>query len=521
MGRGPLLDGSIKRAETVRPPVGEPTLIETVQEICWPIRLSSFSSSKSSAEKHSLPDAPNNAIPSSVSFPGCGPNWADLFHQGPAKVPASFLRFQRRMISPAHKDSVISASAALNFPAPLDDASARAGQRLAEREALLTQAEQLANVGSWEWHASNGTLIWSDQLKTLVGMKSSNPPTSYEAFIQDFTLPDERRVWQEQWALCLRDTAGVTWEGRVVRPQGDTRRMRCRLQARHGEDGRLISVVGVMHDLTAWREAEESCQALEQQLSRMQKLEALVTLAGGLSHEFNNTLGAIMGHAEVAKMDLNAGHPANLALDEVVKASKRARDLVRRILTFDRSQENPQTPVALEQLIRDSLSLLRASIPSSIEIVREIQEGLPPVLADASQIHQVLLSLAINAARSMAAQGGVLTLRLEREVLRGHEGKDPLGLEPGEFVVLTVMDTGPEISPEALSRIFQPFYESHAHHDAAGIGLSVAYRILRSHGGGIEGKSESGKGSTFKIYLPAMAGAPVAEPASEQSLPFL
>lgn len=267
-------------------------------------------------------------------------------------------------------------------------------------------------------------------------------------------------------------------------------------------------------------ETEALLSQSEQQLSRMQKLEVLGSLAGGLSHEFNNIFGAIMGHAEVAKMDLNAGHPANAALDEVVKASKRARDLVRHLLTFNQSQENQQSPVALEQLIRESLGLLRASIPSSIEIVREIQEGLPPVLADGSQIHQILVSLVVNAARAMAGQGGVLTLRLEREVRKVCEGKDPLGLEPGEFVVLTVMDTGLGISTEALSGIFQTFHKNHSPHDAAALGLSVAHRIVRSHGGGIEGKSESGKGSTFKIYLPAMTGPTVAEPASEQFPPL-
>ena len=241
---------------------------------------------------------------------------------------------------------------------------------------------------------------------------------------------------------------------------------------------------------------------LEAQLRQAQKMEAIGTLAGGIAHDFNNILGAIMGNIDLARMDIEPGHPAAESIEEVAKASRRAATLVRQILTFSRRQEQTFQPVSVAEVVREALGLLRATLPTSIEIRTALLAEEPSVLADSTQLHQVLMNLGTNAAHSMRDGGGVLGITEQIVELDPAEAAAFTGLRPGRFLRLTVSDTGVGMSRGVAERIFEPFFTTKSPGEGTGLGLSVVHGIVRNHGGAITVESELGAGTRFQILLP-------------------
>lgn len=241
---------------------------------------------------------------------------------------------------------------------------------------------------------------------------------------------------------------------------------------------------------------------LEQQLRQSQKLEALGTLAGGIAHDFNNILAGIMGFAEMLKDDTHPESPGYRRLELVLKGAYRGRDLVRQILTFSRQAEHEPKPVALRDIVEEGLKLVRPLIPATTEIRVKTVTGGDMILADPAQIHQVLMNLCTNAAQAMARKGGVLKVTVTRGLFKDRDHVPVPDMKPGEYVTLTVSDTGPGIKPEVLERIFDPFFTTKTQREGTGLGLSVAHGIVKSHGGSIGVESKPGKGATFSVYLP-------------------
>jgi len=243
---------------------------------------------------------------------------------------------------------------------------------------------------------------------------------------------------------------------------------------------------------------------LEQQLRQSQKLEALGTLAGGIAHDFNNILAGIMGFTEMVKDDMDPASPEHRRLELVLKGAHRGRDLVRQILAFSRQAEHEQKPVALSDIVEEGLKLVRPLIPTTTEIRLKTLSGDDTILADPAQIHQVLMNLCTNAAQAMAKKGGVLEVTVTRDHFKGHDSVPLPDMKPGDYVTLTVSDTGPGMKPDVLERIFDPFFTTKAPREGTGLGLSVAHGIVKRHGGAIRVESEPGKGSVFYAYLPRL-----------------
>jgi signal transduction histidine kinase len=265
----------------------------------------------------------------------------------------------------------------------------------------------------------------------------------------------------------------------------------------------LVGGIRALREHATREEAERSRQALEEQLRQAQKMEALGTLAGGVAHDFNNILTGIVGNLQLAEMDLPAGHPASGALSEAFKASRRARDLVSRILTFSRRETNDRQVADLAPIVEEAVQLLTATLPKTIEIRREVDPGCPRVLCCLPQIHQVILNLGMNAAHAMGASSGVLGVRLRggSPAPSVREANPRLG--SGPCAVLSVRDTGCGMDAAVLKRIFEPFFTTKPAGQGTGLGLAMVHGIVGSHGGSIEVDSLTGVGTCFDIYLPA------------------
>jgi len=261
------------------------------------------------------------------------------------------------------------------------------------------------------------------------------------------------------------------------------------------DQGRISGIAHFAKDISAQKK-------LEFQLLQAQKMEAIGTLAGGIAHDFNNILSAIMGYTELAMMDLPPEMPAYAKLAEVSRAGKRARDLVAQILTFSRHSEARREPLELRGIVKEAMKLLRASLPSTLEMQQEISAQPCWALADPVQIHQVLMNLCINASQAMRGTGGVLLVSLAPEEIDEHRAALNPDLRPGAYVHLGVRDTGPGMEQDVAARIFEPFFTTKQIGEGTGMGLAVVHGIVKSHEGAIEVTSAPGQGTAFDLYFP-------------------
>ncbi|MEW6381384.1 MAG: PAS domain S-box protein [bacterium] len=266
--------------------------------------------------------------------------------------------------------------------------------------------------------------------------------------------------------------------------------------------GEIIGALGSGEDITDRKRAEEERMRLEKHLRQVQKMQAIGTLAGGIAHDFNNILSAIIGYMELSLDEVPEGSSVRDNIIEVLKACQRATDLVRQILTFSRQHEPKREPLQIALVIKEALKLLRASLPASIEIRQNINNRSEFVLADPTQIHQVMMNLGTNAAYAMRNQGGVLEVSLREVNLDAEAVAAYPDLSPGPYLQLTIEDTGCGIAPENLDRIFDPFFTTKGSHGGTGLGLSVVQGIVKGHGGMITVSSTLGKGTAFHIFLP-------------------
>ncbi|MEW6347544.1 MAG: PAS domain S-box protein [Thermodesulfobacteriota bacterium] len=245
-------------------------------------------------------------------------------------------------------------------------------------------------------------------------------------------------------------------------------------------------------------------KAMERHVFHLEKMQAIGTLAGGIAHDFNNILYAVMGFTELAMDEIPSGSSCHENLSHVMNAGKRAKDLVSQILAFSRQDDAKKKPVDVKAVVKESLKFLRSSIPTTIEMHSHIDGRVGNVLGDATQIHQVVMNLCTNARQAIGGNGGRLEVRLEEIEFETPVTREHTALSPGRYVKISVQDSGPGIPPQVMSRIFEPYFTTKPKGQGTGLGLSVVHGIVRSHGGAIEVASERGKGTVFRVYLPAL-----------------
>jgi signal transduction histidine kinase/ActR/RegA family two-component response regulator len=258
---------------------------------------------------------------------------------------------------------------------------------------------------------------------------------------------------------------------------------------------------------------------IEDQLRQSQKMEAIGTLAGGIAHDFNNILGAIIGYTELSQHESISDPRIKNNLEQVLKAADRARNLVRQILAFSRKTQSEFQPLQVHMLLKEALKLMRASIAANVAIETDIMDTGDVVLADATQIHQIIVNLCTNAAHAMEREGGVMKITLKPVVLQSADMIAYSDLQPGPYLQLSIRDTGVGIEPENLGRIFEPFFTTKDVGKGTGMGLAVVHGIVKSLKGDIKVYSEPGRGTVFHVLLPILGDTLVVSAAVETEPP--
>lgn len=274
-----------------------------------------------------------------------------------------------------------------------------------------------------------------------------------------------------------------------------------------------------VRDLSARKQAESQRIALETQLRESQKMQAMGTMAGGIAHDFNNILSAILGNVELARQDTADGAPAQTSLLEIDKAGRRARDLVRQILTFSRNEVPQRIALQMAEVVHETARLVKVTLPPSVRLSVTVEANNPTVLADATQVEQAVLNLCTNAILAIGKNKGSVAIELGSTQLSPPEC-ERMGLPAGDYVALRVRDTGNGMTQATIERIFEPFFTTREVGQGTGLGLSVVHGIMQTHGGAVQVDSTPGQGSVFSLYFPvtheqvAPASA-VAAPAPE------
>jgi signal transduction histidine kinase/CheY-like chemotaxis protein len=270
--------------------------------------------------------------------------------------------------------------------------------------------------------------------------------------------------------------------------------------------GRAVRAIGFLKDVTERKRVEADRAQLDAQLREAQKMEALGTMAGGIAHDFNNILGAILGHGELAEelaeAESRMESRQRQQLRAIMDAGRRGKALVQQILTFARRGASEKRAVELWPVVREVRDLLAASTPANVTVRLEVDDPHTAVLADPTQMHQVLMNLCTNAMQAMS-EGGQLTIGLTVETVQRVRALSQGQLEPGRYAVLSVGDTGPGIAPEVAARMFEPFYTTKGPGKGTGLGLALVQAIVADHGGAIEVESRPGEGTLLKVYVPA------------------
>ena len=369
-----------------------------------------------------------------------------------------------------------------------------------ERERLFTAIEQTADAVMVT--DSSGSIQYTNPaFSKLTGYSAEEACGTNPRILKSGT--HNRSFYRAMWSTIRR---GENWKGRLVnrRKDGELYWEVATISPVRDNSGVITHFVGVKRDIT--QEVK-----LEQKWRQSQKLEAIGTLAGGIAHDFNNILYALLGNAQLAMDDIPDDHPARQPLTEIVKAGDRGAILVNKMLAFGRRQEGNRETLALQPVIREAMDLMRASLPSTVEMVLDLPAEPAHALVDETQIHQVILNLFNNAAHAMAGHG-VCTLRLERTEVPENSPEVRAGLPPGPYHVLTFEDDGAGMAGDVMVRIFEPYFTTKKPNEGTGLGLASVHGIVKNHKGHISVASEPGAGTVFTIMLPE---ARAQEPARE------
>ena len=362
----------------------------------------------------------------------------------------------------------------------------------------LARVLRISGIGSVERDLRTGCVEWSTEACRIFGVGPEEVQNTREYFYS-LVHPDDRAKVRAVANQSPQGIASAPLEYRIIRPDGEVRVVYRENNLLRDETGHPVRRISVFKDVTEAQAAQARQMELERQLMHSQKLEALGTLAGGVAHDLNNTLVPIVALSKLALEDLPGESPLRGDIETIIRASERARDLVKQILAFSRKEDLVKQEVDLARVTRDALQMLRASLPATIQIVDRILE-VPKVFGDAGELHQVIVNLVTNAAQAIGGGVGKITVGLWGTAQR-QSSPD----EPGPAVCLSIADTGCGMDEATVERVFGPFFTTKSVGDGTGLGLSMAHGIVTRHAGKITIRSRPGEGSEFTLWLPAIA----------------
>ncbi len=321
--------------------------------------------------------------------------------------------------------------------------------------------------------------------------------------VLDLQIPSERSKARENISRILQGEDIGPNEYTVHKKNGEE--MPCLIHSRAMQrEGQITGLTGILIDLTDIKRVEDEKLRMEAQLRQAQKMEAIGRLAGGIAHDFNNILNAVIGYADLAALKIADKQAVKDSLEAIAKAGDRAQGLVKRILAFSRKNDQQFEPLSLCTLIGDGLKLLRPSIPSAIDIKLKADPDCGSIMADATQMHQIIINLVTNAVHAMDGRG-TINIQISKIFLSADDKAGPANLAPGHYLKLSVKDTGRGMDDKMIDRIFDPFFTTKKPDEGTGMGLSVVHGIVESHGGTIMVESAVKKGTVFHVFLPMIS----------------
>ncbi len=371
----------------------------------------------------------------------------------------------------------------------------------------------LAEMGQmiYDCNIMTGKITWGGAVTQVMGYTPAEMRAmGWRRWQRRIHSEDRSRVLA-RLSEALETVGRYQMEYRVLHRSGDERHIEDTGVALPGENGRAVRVIGAMKDVTARIGMEEERRRLEHEMQHSQRLESLGVLAGGIAHDFNNILAGIIGLTDLAIRDLPAKSRPRGDLVEALQAAHRAKDLVKQILIFSRQSGRERAPIYLHIIAREAIKLLRATLPANIEIIDSVDVGSGTAMANAAQVHQVLMNFCTNAAHAMKKKGGrlevkVANVEVDERLAAGHPK-----LHVGPYVRISVSDNGHGMSPAVLTRVFDPFFTTKGPGEGTGMGLAVVHGIISDHEGAVMAESRVGVGASFHAYLPRVANMAVEE----------
>jgi PAS domain S-box-containing protein len=380
----------------------------------------------------------------------------------------------------------------------------QAEKGLSESDEKYRSILETIEEGYFEVDLAGNLTFLNDSLCKIMGYPRT---TLLDMNNQDYTTPETAKKMYNDFNQIYRTGHSVQQTNyEIIRKDGIKRIIELSCSLMKDNQNQPIGFYGIVRDISERLQAKEEKKKIETQLQQSQKMEAIGTLAGGIAHDFNNILSLIFGYTELAMGNLPEDSHARSDMNKLLQAGDRARDLVKQILTFSRHTEQEQKPILIQPIVKEALKLLRATLPTTIEIRQNIATT-SMVLADPTQMHQVIMNLCTNAYHAMSEKGGVLDVSLTDIDLDAEFTTKHLNTYPGPYLRLTVSDTGQGIEEKALDRIFEPYFTTKGQNGGTGMGLAVVHGIVKSHGGIITVYSKPGKGSTFNVFLPRIEHA--------------
>ncbi len=370
----------------------------------------------------------------------------------------------------------------------------------AERDAekrleSMLQAEEIAQLGYFERNWQTGAGHWSHGFRKLLNV-GPEVDCDHEEFLKYVHADDRDRVSQHIKSTLL-EKQDMNVDFRIVQEGGNILNIHGIARNTYDKEGKPLSTRGIFQNIT-------TRTILEHQLREARKMESIGVLSGGIAHEFNNILSIIIGNTELAQDDVPDGNPAQSSLDEIKHASLRARDVVKQLLSFSRKSEDRLRSLNIIPTMEESIKLMRAYIPASIEIrhVFPVRSGV--IRGDPMQIKELMINLCTNATLAMEDTGGILEIGIQDVMLSHEETLSYPHTSPGPYLQLSIRDTGQGISPEIRDRIFDPYFTTREVGKGSGMGLAVVHGIVKNHDGAISVESEPGRGTTVTVLFPTI-----------------